>query len=1297
VPLGSKYANWLPGQMSTFMDTVFSAITANQDMSAVLLSTLAPISPDNLADAVSRGIAELGEEGVPQRFPPGFASELRGLYSSRLPASLARVVPRYLVARNQAIRREKATQQKNLPLLPEPAPGEIAVSHPLDPYVVSGLVAGTVDFNYLKYREANPSERAEHTLNTDITFAFAIGRGLWTWVQVCSPPDATPEDVANKLYGTPEMAYRIIPAPPMFGFYPGSLIEPYRSQWMSEARGAEIGPNDHQKRYIQRLLSDGEMPEQAIDPAEEASAAADHDDIALSQASKFKPTGTNRQDILLQMELIKRNLSTAEADASPFGGPAALVYPRDAVDKRLRKLREGEDPDEALKWGPHAAAQLDIVLRSASGIAIAKARLADAAKATGRPEKVPAYIFGPLSRMAQAYIAAAAASELVATGYERLAVADQLGKTLQIEILEGALDSASELLGEAKTISHGRTDMAGGFEEEYRAELIKALELIESDPAKAAEIVEHMREHVKDLHERAVVTNTRVQLDALGGSLDEAIQKCVDQDWSTDAAQLGGLKRELAGHRDICWALEQAYMPPNKEAQGQGWNVVKSKKADLATLLGRIQSKLESVHEKLKWADFAFRVFILAIIALATAGFGVYLGGVAAGLELGGVGTFLFVTGGEALFFTTATTLALEKDPSVGKFIEQFAINWATFGAMRGVSAIYRGVLGAAAKTLPGTLGEAMLALGAQSLVGLELADRQKRSATGQGLTESEARQIVAEGVLVGIIMMIGGRVAKDLMPEIQAQGGKLGQRLAAINKARASLRAQCDLITSKAPAVDVSVPDKPSPPEKIDSSAKQQPPPSSEQAQKLIEENNTLLEQEKEVLKDLEAETAKDPSSPQAAQVKEAVKANNEAIEKNDALRAASVLEPAGANEMLCEQGRLDEVEALHRKNDKETVTTGTDDDGRRTLTITPKDPADGPPLHITEKMTPGADAAITKAPEPVSVTAELPAEPKHKSIDDLLNADKDGFKDEKLDDAYKRYKGKKAKEKKPAKNREEWARSQTSSDYRKPLADDLGPDFFKQEKAKINIRDIPRPRDYTPDQYLADLATVQPHVGKVLQAVGIDPAVGIPGGEISVGAKSGAKGVVGEILARGKMADVLTAVRKLYPNAVIMKGLRMRLMSGGKLGLPKQFTDAVIGYFQGKDLILLGRFEVKSGPAGGQEATVQFFDWVEGRLTKGSVLLVPGKEPVAYGPLKAQRDAGMGSVSGLANSQTYIVVPKGAEHLGKGAEMQTVTDHERIPMDVTAGQIEFVTRLLLKPYITSKPAAVKAAAGTP
>lgn len=1005
-----------------------------------------------------------------------------------------------------------------------------------------------------------------------------------------------------------------------------------------------------------------------------------HETAALSEASRFTPTGTTRQDILQQMDLIGRNLVSADADAAWLGITSRLEPVRNAVEKRLQKLRASEDPGEVRKWGTQAAAQFDIARRSAWGLAFAREQVEGVAKTMGPGVGVPDYVRGPVVRMAETYVAAARSSELVATGYAMLAAADRRAEALQVDIMEGILDETDRLFAQAKAASHGRTDLTGLLQRQYREDLAKARELLATDPAQAVEWIKHMQEHVRELQEMAIVTNTRVQFDALLEHMHDVMWDCVNQHLGDEVRDLAALREELRPYRDHWWTLEEAYRPPIKSQQDAAWAVIKAESQALSDLLGRITAKVEYAEKRVRRRQLIARIIILSLIALATLGVGVYLTGIAAGLELGAGGTFLLVSGGEALYFTAATSLLLERDPSLTKTLEQFFVNWITFGAMRGASALYRAVLGTAAKTIPGVASEAILLLGAQSAVSLSLADRQKRQLTGQGLTESEAAEIVAEGVIVGMVAMVGGRVGKDLLPEIQASGFKAGRRLAVINAMRRRLAARCAALVGK-PTASLDLTSAAQPPQSAESGAPR--PKNIEAARQVLEEDAALIRQEGEVLKQLDLEVGKDPTSPEAQQVKAEIAANAEAAQKNEALQIASLLESAGPNQVLCEQGRLEQVEAYHRRNDRVTVTKGTDADGARTITVTPNDPADGAPFRIIEKTAPGADPVITKAPEPVGAAETPPVESKHKAFSDLLTEDGMAFRDAKFEEAYQRYLGRKAKEKKSAKTREEWARSQTTRAYRQPLEAELGPDFFKQGRAKIAIRDKARPRDYTPERYLADEAAARPHVGKVLKAAGVDPVTGIPGGEISVAAFNGAKGVVAEILARGAQADVLAGVRQQYPDAVIMRGLRMRLMRGGKLGPPKQFTDAVVGFFDGKDLKLVGRFEVKSGPTGGQEATVQFFEWVEGRLESGSELLVPGRDPVVYKPLPAQRAAGVGTVSGLANARTYIVAPKGAEQLGRGSAMQTVTSHERIALDTTASEIEFVTRLLLEPYI--------------
>ncbi|MGK4301741.1 hypothetical protein, partial [Klebsiella pneumoniae] len=67
--------------------------------------------------------------------------------------------------------------------------------------------------------------------------------------------------------------------------------------------------------------------------------------------------------------------------------------------------------------------------------------------------EVPEYIRKPLNTMADAYVAAIRTSDLIGTGYERLAVADNLASNLEVAIMEAMLDAADQMFIEAKKLS----------------------------------------------------------------------------------------------------------------------------------------------------------------------------------------------------------------------------------------------------------------------------------------------------------------------------------------------------------------------------------------------------------------------------------------------------------------------------------------------------------------------------------------------------------------------------------------------------------------------------------------------------------------------------------------------------------------------------------------------------------------------------------------------------------------------------------------------------------------------------
>jgi hypothetical protein len=567
------------------------------------------------------------------------------------------------------------------------------------------------------------------------------------------------------------------------------------------------------------------------------------------------------------------------------------------------------------------------------------------------------------------------------------------------------------------------------------------------------------------------------------------------------------------------------------------------------------------------------------------------------------------------------------------------------------------------------------------------------------------------ESVVVGVATLVGARVTHDLLPDFRAKGSKLGGRLAEINRTRAQLRARAAKVAGAprvtvAPAAKTTTPGTGAPgtgaPTTSGAAAKTGPAkaaarPVSEAevdtVQKLLDDDAALLKVERSTLEDLKADAAKNPASADVAAIDTALADAQGSTTANEAARVATALEPVGPDEAFCQQDRFDEVAAYHRKNPNQTVTEGVDPDGARYLQLTPKEPGAGAPFRITERITPGTAKTASLPPQAVPPSVAAPAQPAFKAFSDILNPD-GTFQSTTLEDAYSRYRQRKTAANEPVKDRADWARAQSSGDYRPLLMADLGPAFFKQGRT-FPLRDIPRPTSYGAERYLADYAEVQPYLDAVARKAGIDPAVGLPDGQISEGAFNGAKGEVAEIMARRVVADVLARIRARFPRAILMRGIMARFTRGSRTGSWKQFTDGVIGFWDGANLKLLGRVEVKSGATGGQQATVQFFEWVEGRLEPGMEVKVPGHDPVVYGPTAEQRAAGMGQVDGLANAETHIITPKGAEHLGTGSEMQTVTEHQRHAMEQTPSEIEFLTRLVLERFIKAAPTAPTTTSG--
>jgi len=1002
------------------------------------------------------------------------------------------------------------------------------------------------------------------------------------------------------------------------------------------------------------------------------------DSEALNQAADFKPTGNSPQQVLQQLSLIERNLDDSGSDMLSIDISPDLELVKALVRSRHDRLATSGDHRQILKWGPQVAAQLDIVVRAGTGLAGAKSRLLFAKGETGRIEDIPPYLRHPLMSLALAFAAAIRSSDYARTGYQLLAHAEELAKTLEIEILKETLEDTSDLLKQTKTMSQGKVDLTGRIPQDLGTQLETARSLLDKDPEKSHEMTQKIQEQIADLHKMATAVNMAVHLSVVDETMREAIKKCTEEDELVHVQKLLILLKNFRPLEKHWQDLRDAYIRQDNKAQENCWKVVRAERAALSALLKNIDDEIKDAYHDIFVSNLIFHLTVLVLIGILTWGAGLFFEAFAGGLELaeGGLAAGALITGGEALTFTVASTALLEKDRGLGKFGKELLLNWITFGAMRGLSAGYRLLFGDFAKTLPGAAGELITLFTVQTGASLYIADKQKRAATGQGLTDAEIQTIVFEGIVVSAATMIAGRVAKDFMPEFQGRGGRSSARLAEINKLRAELRVETRSYVRDKPQETAR---QPQPGEQ--EQRQRLGPEDKEKLEELLQKNAESLKLEQEFLEEVEKAITSDPSSKEAQQLNAAKKLNTAELEKNQTARFQLDLEAAGPNEILCDQGTFDELVNYEKKREDVSVAEGRDSDGARNVVVTPKPPSRESPLRITEKLA-TSEAPVTIAPEP-KVAGEVPLASEFKPFEELLNED-GTFNNSKLEGAYKKYEAKKKAGQ--AKTRKEWSRAQTSSDYRPSLETELGSDFFKQAQQLIDIRNKPRPRDYTPDRYLADEAAARVHIEKILQKAGIKPERGIPDGKVTVSAFNGAKGKVAEILARTHQADVLAKIRVEHPNAVILRGVKIRYMKGGAPTDPKLYTDDLIGEYVGNDLYIYGRFEVKSGPSGGYEATVQFHTWVEKRLAAGSILQIPGRPEAIYGRTSAQQVQGKGAAFNMTNAPTYIISARNTEHLGLESEMQTTTEHHRVALDTSADEIEYLTRILLEPYITPK-----------
>jgi hypothetical protein len=876
----TPHVAWATGPRD-FMTDVWAPFAAAGDLWSVLE---AAIAPDRLDKAVDTGRDVWPFDRGPDDWRAEVVGEIARRIQKRLVESLARVVPRWAKVKNQIELRRRAGRMKDR----DPTVDEVAPSHPIDVHVIEALRGGKLKIAFEAYRDDHVREsyaRDVRSGSRKVKLSFQHLQGATNWVRVHEPADATTEEVANALYGTSTKAYLLTCAHPLYGIPdPYVLAEPYRSQWREGFRD---------RRTPARLKPDPytgppRTPEQVIVAGPLA------DEAFLHQAEGHSGTGASAQAVIERMTVIRDLYDRIAADLQTveFQKEMAryLVGPRARLVERIARLHKTKDPLEIEKWDAHSAQQLEILRVVSAGVRTGLAQ----SKAFAGFASVKNVAHG----MTHRYIDAAVASDLVRTGRQLLDAAEQESRTFPVIILELMLADMRKRVDGAREDKGGNLDNEKRYgistferkDAELRAALVRVRQTLLQNPELAKDELDRLVAKVMDHSTGVTLIANMDAIDAAWKALHGSLSFMGEV-----RAIWGGGNTKLSAAMSKCnrmhaeWHriyLDWKYGDAKEKEAARAKLKEKAESEEWQNAFTEIKALIQDQATIDKWMTLA----ALLGIAIVTAGVGAYVGA-AAGAAWGGTIGFVAATAAEAATFTTLSYAMIDKDPSLGGYFKEFGKNVLMFGALRTISKVYRGAIGAeAAATTSGKVGEILVQWAAINGVALWEADRAKRAKTGQGLTEAEIAEISFTNLAFVVALAIGVKLAEPWILQLQLKGAVAGH-LHAAGKAQAELKALAKQVEAS---------------KGKDHAA----------AQKLLAKQQELLLAEEKALKGLQ-EIATNPEAAKAAGITpeqaKTVAARQAEIKSNlsqvqDAL-VAGQLEPVAPDMYLCSRESFDGI----------------------------------------------------------------------------------------------------------------------------------------------------------------------------------------------------------------------------------------------------------------------------------------------------------------------------------------------------------------------------------------------------
>jgi hypothetical protein len=673
--LTSPFVRWKSGSSKEFAAAMWApikALTGKGQHYATLGPMLAPDAIDTVINAgrdaaVSNKLNPIDGSEIQSKgaigWRDGVVDEFGKFLDKRIIESLARVLPRWLISKNQLA---LAAEGGNTAADRDPARAEVMPSHPIDPHVIEGLACNVI-VDLKAYRAANPDQNVKGDVSKlgqsrTVKFEWQHDRGAWNWVRV-KEAGASKEDVAFTLYGDATFAHTLTDAAPLFGF---SNTQDLALE-IRDATGATYWEKADSAKQQPKAGDDDDIPV----PEQQAQGGALGDEVALNQSANVKPTVVaNEAGRLAVVERMRGALQLferilAESAKFPAGGyPSMLQAARQRLEDRSHKVNDkATSVADAVVWDGQSQSQLDLLNSALNGVVMANAQY-------------KAFESWPNSRTATQflgfqYLEVACLSEMASSARDKLAYADEQSKLFPVTLAELLLAEVREALhtqggSKDKILSDAAHDALTDKDEhdqreaKLRAGLARVREKLLQNPESAKADLKALIQELSDLQTEVSMVADIDQMATAWKALYEDLSVVgvltgANSDDSDAMTALNALNAEF-------YDIYAQFRGGDKEGAKKR---LENKRPEWAKMLEKIKKLIKHNETKNKWVTFG----ILIGIAIITAGVGAYVEG-AAGAVWGATSwaTFAATTGSEALAFTSMSYLIVEKEPSIAGF-----------------------------------------------------------------------------------------------------------------------------------------------------------------------------------------------------------------------------------------------------------------------------------------------------------------------------------------------------------------------------------------------------------------------------------------------------------------------------------------------------------------------------------------------------------------------------------------------------------------------------------------------------